>query len=292
MAYFLQTFVDALSLGALYAMLALGIAIVFSVMRLINFAHSALMMVAAYIVYLLADYGIWVWIPAAIFGAGLLSVIVERVAFRPLRGADGASLLVASFAVNTVIQSIAQIFSGSIPKSPGLPAVFTRSLSIGSFSVSNLSVMIIVIAVFAAALLVVFFGRTMIGTQMRAAAENFQMARLVGIKSNRVISVAFLLSGSLAGLCGILLIAQTGSVTPTIGFQPALIGFIAVVIGGMGSIPGSALGGVVLGFFWTLLQAYLPTGAVGFRDAIVYTLVIALLLFRPRGLFGLAERRA
>lgn len=292
MGYLLQSLVNALSLGALYAMLALGIAIVFSVMRLINFAHSALIMVAAYIVYLLADYGMWVWIPAAIIGAGLLSVLIERIAFRPLRGADGASLLVASFAVATVIQSIAQILSGSIPKSPGLPPVMTGSLSIGSFSVSNLSVIIIVTALITAALLAVFFGRTTMGTQMRAAAENFQMARLVGIRSNRVISVAFLISGALAGVCGILLTAQTGSVTPMIGFQPTLIGFIAVVIGGMGSIVGSALGGVVLGFIWTMLQAYLPAGVVGFRDAIVYCLVIALLLFRPQGLFGLAERRA
>jgi branched-chain amino acid transport system permease protein len=292
MGYLLQSLVNALSLGALYAMLALGIAIVFSVMRLINFAHSALIMVAAYIVYLLAQSGMWVWVPAAILGAALLSVLIERVAFRPLRGADGASLLVASFAVATVIQAIAQILSGSIPKSPELPAVMTGSISIGSFSVSNLSIMIIIIAVITAALLAVFFSRTMMGTQMRAAAENFQMARLLGIRSNRVISVAFLISGALAGICGILLTAQTGSVTPMIGFQPTLIGFIAVVIGGMGSIVGSALGGVVLGAGWTMLQAYLPAGVVGYRDAIVYCLVIALLLIRPEGLFGRSERRA
>lgn len=292
MTFLLQTLVNGVSLGALYAMLALGIAIVFSVMRLINFAQGAVIMVAAFVVYLLADAGMWVWLPAAVIVAAALSIAVERIAFRPLRGADAASLLVASFAVNSVIQAVAQILTGSIPKSPALPPFFTQSTSLGGFTVSNLSIITIAVALIIAVALALFFRLSDLGVQMRAAAENFRMARMLGIRSNRVISLAFLISGALAGVAGVLLIVQTGSVTPAIGFQPVLVGFVAVVIGGMGSILGSALGGISIGVLSTALQAYLPVGVVDFRDAIIYTVVIVVLLFRPQGVFGTSERKA
>lgn len=292
MQYFFQILINGISLGALYAMVALGVALVFSVMRLINFAHSGFIMIGGYIVYLLAGGPLILWAAAAVLGVALVAVIIERLAFRPFRRSDSTTLLVASFALNTIIQAIAQITSGSIPKSPSLPPFLSGFVSIFGLDVSTLSLITVGVAVVVVAALVVFFRRTPVGVQMRAAAENFQMARLLGVNANRVIALAFAISGALAGLSGILLIAQTGSVSPSFGFQPVIIGFVAVVIGGMGSLPGAALGGVIIGLGTTLLQGYLPQSAMGFRDAFVFAGVIVLLLFVPQGIFGTKERRA
>lgn len=292
MQYAIQTFINAMSLSGLYAMIALGIALVFSVMRLINFAHGGMITIGAFIVYLLADAGLLIWAPAAILGVAALSFLIERAAFRPLRNTDMTTLLVASFAVNMVIQSVMEMMAGSIPRTPKLPSFFAESVRIGDLSVSKLALTTVAVTAVVLVILTAFFRATPVGVQMRAAAENFQMARMLGVRSNRVISLAFAMSGALAGLTGILLIAQSGSVNPSTGFQPAIVGFVAVVIGGMGSLSGAAFGGLFLGVVTTFLQAYLPPEATGFRDGMVYLAVILLLLVRPRGLMGTVVRTA
>jgi branched-chain amino acid transport system permease protein len=292
MLFAIQILINGLSLGALYAMLALGVALIFSVMRLINFAHAGFIMIGGYIVYLLAGGPVILWVVVAVVGVALIAVLTERVAFRPFRKSDTTTLLVASFAVNLTIQSLAQILSGSIPKTPRLPEFLSESADVFGLSISNLSMITLGTAIVAVLLLALFFRRTPIGVQMRAAAENFQMARLVGVNANRVIAFAFLISGALAGIASVLLIAQSGSVSPAFGFQPVIIAFVAVVIGGMGSLPGAAVGGMILGLGTSFLQAYLPEGAIGYRDAFVFGGVIVLLLFVPRGIFGTTERRA
>lgn len=292
MQYGIQTLINALSLSGLYAMIALGIALVFSVMRLINFAHGGMITIGGFIVYLLADAGLLIWAPAAILGVAALSFLIERAAFRPLRNTDMTTLLVASFAVNMVIQSVMEMTAGSIPRTPKLPSFFAESVTIGDLSVSKLALTTVAVTVVVLLTLTAFFRATPVGVQMRAAAENFQMARMLGVRSNRVISLAFAMSGALAGLTGILLTAQSGSVNPSTGFQPAIVGFVAVVIGGMGSLSGAAFGGLFLGVVTTFLQAYLPPEATGFRDGMVYLAVILLLLVRPRGLMGTVVRTA
>jgi branched-chain amino acid transport system permease protein len=292
MEFAVQIAVNGVSLGALYSMIALGIALIFSVMRLINFAHGALIMIGGFVVYLLAGQSLVVWVLGSVLAVVVAAVLTERIAFRPFRSSDATTLLVASFAVNTVLTATAQILAGSIPKTPSLPEFLSGYVDVLGLSISTLSLITVVVAAVAVTLLVVFFRRTPIGVQMRAAAENFQMARLLGVNANRVISLAFAISGLLAGLAGVLLIAQSGSVSPSFGFTPVIIGFVAVVIGGMGSLPGAAVGGMVLGVGTTVLQAYLPDSAMGFRDAFVFAGVIVLLLFLPRGIFGTIERKA
>jgi branched-chain amino acid transport system permease protein len=292
MQYTIQTIVNGISLGALYAVIAMGVALIFSVMRLVNFAHSALIMIAAYVVVALSSAPWPIWLLVAVAAAAVAAMSMEFVAFRPVRNADMTTLLVTSFAVNTMIQAFALLTEGGLAKPVLLPKFMTSSVSIGSYDISTLSFITCIVAAVALGGLGIFLRKTTPGIQMRAAAENFQMARLLGIKANRTIITAFALSGILAGLASVLLVAQLGSVTPSFGFAPVVIGFVATVVGGMGSLKGAAIGGFVLGGITIALQAWLPHGMVGYRDALLYALVIALLVFRPQGIAGTVERTA
>jgi branched-chain amino acid transport system permease protein len=194
---------------------------------------------------------------------------MERTAFRPFRGADAPVLLVTSFALSFALQSIATVIFGSRAKGVALPSFFDHSISIGSVSFSSLAT---------------FLRRSIVGVQMRAAAENFRTARLVGVRSDLVILVAFALSGLFAGVASILIVAQGGTVTPTIGAAPVLIAFVATIVGGLGSLYAAAAGGFFLGALSVILQVVLPDSLAPYRDAFVYAGVIAVLLVRPQGL--------
>jgi branched-chain amino acid transport system permease protein len=280
----IQNAIDAISFGSLYALFALGIALIFGIMGLINFAHGELIMIGAYALVYLGHPG---W-PLLIIGTLAIVVVfalgMERIAFRPVRGANPITLLVTSFALSYLLQNLAQLIIGSIPKTTNLSTSLSQYFSIGSITIAKLDVVIVAVTVFLLVALTLFLGRTPLGVQMRAAAENFQMARLLGVRANRVIATAFALSGILAGVAAILLVAQTGVVTPTIGSSPVLVAFIATVLGGMGSLRGAVLGGFVLGVITVALQAYLPLELRYYRDAFAYSAVIVMLLLRPQGL--------
>jgi branched-chain amino acid transport system permease protein len=280
----IQNAIDALSFGSLYALFALGIALIFGIMGLINFAHGELIMAGAFALVFLGHPG---W-PLLILGTVAVTVVfalaVERVAFRPVRRADPITLLVTSFAVSYLLQNLAAVTFGSVPKTTNLSTSLAESFSIGGVYIPKLDVVTVVVTLVLLAGLGLFLGRTRVGIQMRAAAEDFRMARVLGVKANRVIATAFALSGLLAAAASILLVAQTGVVTPTIGSSPVLIAFIATVLGGIGSLRGAVLGGFVLGFITVALQAYLPLELRYYRDAFAYGAVIAMLLVRPQGL--------
>jgi branched-chain amino acid transport system permease protein len=280
----IQNAIDAISFGSLYALFALGIALIFGIMGLINFAHGELIMVGGYALVFLGHPS---W-PLLVIGTIAIVVVfalaTERIAFRPVRGADPITLLVTSFAVSYLLQSLAQLIVGSIPKTTNLSTSLSQSFTIGEINIPKLDVVIVVVTLSMLVLLGVFLRRTRIGIQMRAAAEDFRMARVLGVRANRVIATAFALSGALAGVAAILLVAQTGVVTPTMGSSPVLVAFIATVLGGMGSLRGAVLGGFVLGAITVALQAYLPLELRYYRDAFAYTAVIVMLLLRPQGL--------
>jgi branched-chain amino acid transport system permease protein len=280
----IQNAIDAISFGSLYALFALGIALIFGIMGLINFAHGELIMVGGYALVFLGHPS---W-PLLVIGTIAIVVVfalaTERIAFRPVRGADPITLLVTSFAVSYLLQSLAQLIVGSIPKTTNLSTSLSQSFTIGEINIPKLDVVIVVVTLSMLILLGVFLRRTRIGIQMRAAAEDFRMARVLGVRANRVIATAFALSGALAGVAAILLVAQTGVVTPTMGSSPVLVAFIATVLGGMGSLRGAVLGGFVLGAITVALQAYLPLELRYYRDAFAYTAVIVMLLLRPQGL--------
>ncbi len=292
MTSLIQHLIDALSLGSLYALLALGIALIFGIMNLINFAYGELIMIGAYTLYLARDAPWPVQLAACLAATALASMAMERAAFRPFRGAAAPVLLVTSFALSFALQSVATVIFGSRAKGVSLPAFFDRSLHIGAVSFSSLNVITVIAMAAMVGGLATFLQRSMLGIQMRAAAENFQTARLLGVRSNLVIVVAFALSGLFAGVAAILIVAQGGTVTPTMGAAPVLIAFVATILGGLGSLYAAAVGGFFLGALTVVLQVVLPGDLVAYRDAFVYAGVIAVLLVRPQGLIVVRARMA
>jgi branched-chain amino acid transport system permease protein len=280
----LQDLVDALSLGSLYALLALGIAVIFGIVRLLNFAHGELIMLGA--------YALWAVNGAPFAGAVALTIAmivvaalaIERVAFRPLRGADPAVLLVTSFAVSFLLQNLALVVFGSRPKGVALPAWLADTLTVGDLRIQVLSVVTVVVTLALLAGLALFLQRTPLGIQLRAAAELFSTARLVGVRADRVIATAFVISGVLAAVASILLVAQGGTVTASMGTTPVLIAFVATIVGGMGSLKGAVIAGYLLGALTVVLQTSLPLEMRPYRDAFVYLAVLGMLVLRPQGL--------
>jgi branched-chain amino acid transport system permease protein len=280
----IQNVINALSLGSLYALFALGVAVVFGIMQLINFAHGELIMVGAYALVFL--HVPWLaLIPLTIIVVVVVAMAMERAAFRPVRQANPATLLITSFAISYLLQNLAMLIIGATPKSAKVSTSILDTISLGGeVAVPKLSIVTIVVAAAALAALVAFLGRTPIGMQMRAAAEDFETARLVGVRANTVIATAFVISGIFAAIAALLLVQQVGVVQPAFGLQAVLVGFVAVVLGGMGSLPGAVLGGFILGFITVGLQEYLPLELRYYRDALTYGVVIAMLLVRPQGL--------
>jgi branched-chain amino acid transport system permease protein len=209
---------------------------------------------------------------------------MERVAFRPMRGASVTSLLLTSFAVSSLLKVVFQNGVSARPQAVAMPGWMTGAFSLGDFTIGIGPSISIAVSVLALVALEIFLRRTVTGTAMRAAAEDFDVVRLMGIPASRIIATAFLLSGLLAGLAAMLWVAQRASVDPLMGFTPVLKAFIAAVVGGLGSLPGAVAGGFLLGIVEVLLQATLPAAAAPYRDAIVLSGVIAVLLIRPQGL--------
>ena len=303
MAYFIQTLIDALSLGSLYAMAALGIGLLFGILRLINFAHGDYITVGAYSLIVpsmaatatvfiggLSTVPLILAVCMIVVAAALLS---DRLVFRFLRKSHPATLMVASFALGYVIQNIVLAIYGSRPKSIGLWPALSRFIVIGDIWLPILQLVVISATIILLLLLTYFLYRTRFGIQMRAASDDFTMARYLGVRADFVIGLAFAISGLLASAVSLLLVTQTGVLSPTMGLGIVLYAFIATVIGGMGSLTGSVIGGIAVGMASSFLQAYLPPDARPFRDAFLFGLVVLLLIVRPSGLVrvkGIEER--
>ena len=288
MEYLIQQLINALALGGTYALLALGLAVVFSILGLINFAHGELMTVTGYALFFAVLSGLS--FPAAIIiallTATVCAVVMERVAFRPVRRSSGTIMLLTSFAVSSILHTGFQNFISARPKPIAVPEALTGALTMGFVHIGIIPLMSIVVTGLSLLGLVMFLRYSMLGLAMRAAAQDFGMTRLMGINANRVISTSFAISGLLAGIAGLLWLFQRGSVDPMLGFVPVLKAFIAAVLGGMRSLPGAVLGGFVLGATEVMLRAYLPDNLLGFRDSISLAIVIGLLLAFPNGLLA------
>lgn len=288
-----QTLIDAISVGGLYALTALGIGLIFGVMRLINFAHGELIMIAGYSIVLFFGLPVWLTVLGALIAALLLALAIERAAFRPLRDADPATLLISSFAVSFFLQKTMILLVGARPKGVDFLPGLAQQFQIAGIRLQLLQVVTILVS---AALLIGlswFLKTTRLGLEMRAAAENFRMAQVLGVRANRVIATAFAISALLAAVVACLFVVQTGLVQPRMGLQLVIIAFVGTVIGGLGSLSGAALGGFLVGAVTILLQALLPPDLRVFREAFVFVAVVLVLLFRPEGLIpavGLKER--
>jgi len=282
----LQFLINALSLGGLYALMALGLTLVYGILKLVNFAYGELVMVGGYTLLLLGA-GPFPWIVVALLSvsmAVLTSLLLERVAFRPVRDADPNTMLITSFAVSTLLQNAAILFISPRHKAVPMPSFFIENIQLGELLISKSDVVSLIVSLALLGLLTLFLKRTILGSALRAASDDFVMTRLLGIRANLVIAAAFGISGGLAGVVSLFWIGRLGSVVPFIGLTPVLIAFVASVIGGLESLTGAVIGGYLLGFLNVGLQLALPQHLLDYRQAFTFAIVILVLLFRPQGL--------
>ncbi len=296
MTAILQFAFDALSVGSIYALGALGIALIFGVMRLVNFAHGDYIAFCVFAllwpsidVVAIVFVGNLPWyllIPVILaIGAGL-SVLSEILIFRHLRNSNPATMMITSFALGFVLQHILLMLFTSRPKSINLWSNLSLPVELMGARIPLLQVITIVTTITILFALVAFLKRTQFGIEMRAAAEDFTMARMLGVRANRVIMAAFAVSGMLAAAIGLILATQTGTTDINMGMPIMLVAFVATVIGGLGSLSGAVICGFLIGAATVMLQVFLPLEARPFRDAFVYLAVIACLVWRPQGLFS------
>jgi branched-chain amino acid transport system permease protein len=292
MTEFLQQLINGLSLGAIYALIALGYTMVYGVLRFINFAHSDVFMIGAYAGYYLAPKlgaGSLVGGLAVLFAAmavcAVLGVIIEKLAYRPLRNRSTLTVLITAIGVSLLIQNVAQNQKlGFGPNPKAFPRLFPETnLHFGPLVVSSNQLIVLGVTVVLLGALWWIVHRTRIGTAMRALSFNATAASLVGIDNDAVISFTFALGSALAGAGGILYAMNYPSIDPLMGTLPGLKAFVAAVLGGIGNLPGAALGGLLIGMVETFVSG---TRASTFRDAIAFAILILILLFRPAGLLG------
>ena len=282
----IQFTIDALTLGSLYALMALGLVIVYGILKLVNFAYGELIMVTGYTLFLLNGSPIpWLVMAAcAVLVAIFVGISTELVAFRPVRAKSVTAILITSFAFSTLLQNAALLFISPRSRQVPLPDLFTESIELAGVIIPYRNIITIICAVSLLLIFTLLLKKTVLGIALRAAASQFRMARMLGVPANLVISLAFAISGFFAGVVGILWLGRIGVVLPTIGLEPLLIAFIATVIGGMRSLQGAVLGGYLLAFVDISLNYSLPQDLLQFRDAFTFTCVILLLVVKPDGL--------
>ncbi len=289
MTEFLQQLLNGISLGAIFALIALGYTMVYGVLRFINFAHSDVFMVGAFVGYymgrLVPEHTFWggfAALGAAMAVCAVLGVVIERLAYRPLRGAATLNVLITAIGVSLLLQNLGQFFFGATPRP--FPELFPATTFVcGGVYVSSNQLVVIGVTLGLLFALRFIVMRTKIGTAMRAVSLNPQAASLVGINNDIVISFTFALGSALAAAGGILYALNYPSIDPLMGVLPGLKAFVAAVLGGIGNIPGAALGGMLLGIVETFVNG---SEWSTYKDAIAFALLILVLLFRPAGLLG------
>ncbi|MEQ8291560.1 MAG: branched-chain amino acid ABC transporter permease [Roseovarius sp.] len=291
--YLIQQIVNGLSLGSLYALVAIGFSLIYGVIRLVNFAHGDLLMIGAFMTFGLvaSDLVPWAAIPLLVLAGGFLAGgLIERVAFRSISGAPMITGFIVTLSASVAIQNLALIFLGSQPRNFNFPEVFRMRLSIGGADVALIDLVIPVVTLLCALALTTFIRKTRAGIAIRAVAENPFAAQLMGISIGRLVFLVFAVGGALAALAGLFWSGKYGQINPLMGFLPGLKAFVATIIGGVGSLPGAIIGGYILGFSEIAFVGFLPPEYSGYRDAFVFGLLILILLVRPQGLFGEAEQ--
>lgn len=296
MEQFVQQLINGLSLGAIYALIALGYTMVYGILRLINFAHGDVYMVGAFVGFYVVHWlgpgaqtglgSLLVALAAAMAACAALGFVVERAAYRPLRRAPRLNALITAIGVSLLLENLGQLVFGADPKD--FPALIERTtFSVGIVTISNIQLIVLLTAVILTVGLEFIVHRTRMGTAMRAVSFSHDAAGLMGININRVISFTFVLGSSLAAAAGILVGLYNPKIDPLMGIMPGLKAFVAAVLGGIGNIPGAILGGLIMGIAETLTVGYLSST---YRDAITFVILVAVLLFRPTGIMGTPQR--
>jgi len=287
-ALFLQHLANGISLGSLYALVAVGYTIVYGILRLINFAHGDIFMMGAYFALFALSALALPWPIAfflAIVATVLLGVIVEKIAYKPLREAPRMSAFISAVAMSFFLESFAIVVFGGRPKAFPRPEIFSAVIHIGGIAIQSITFFIIGVSIIAFLILTYLVYRTKMGIAMRALSKDFEIAMLMGIRIDQVVSFTFALGSSLAAVGAFMWGLKFPQLYPLMGVMPGIKAFIGAVLGGIGSIPGALLGGFCLGLTEIMLIAFLP-GLAGFRDLFSYSLLILILLLRPGGIFG------
>ncbi len=285
---FFQHLANGISLGSLYALIAIGYTMVYGILRLINFAHGDVVMLGAYMAfYLVAIFHLpwWISFPVAIVITAGMGVVIERAAYKPLREFPRINLFTSAVAVSFLIENLGIVIFGGRPKAFQRPAFMDIPLQIGQVTIVSYTPVIIITAIVLFAGLLILVNYTKTGKAMRALSKDIETTGLMGVDTNRIISIAFAVGSALAAAGGILTAIKFPQINPLMGVMPGLKAFIAAVLGGIGNIPGAMIGGFILGISEILIVAFLPDLA-GYRDAFAYSILILLLLFRPTGIMG------
>lgn len=289
MNQFLQQLINGLSLGSIYALIALGYTMVYGIIKLINFAHGDIFMLGAYVAFFITTklgLGFGWALLASVVCCGVIGVLVERIAYKPLRHSTRIAALITAIGVSYFIEYTSQYFFGSDKKT--YPALLpTTKFHLGPITVSFQQVLIFVLTIVLMVILTFIIKKTKMGRAMRAVSVDETASQLMGINPDSTISFTFLLGSSLAGVAGTIFGIYYNSINPLMGMVPGLKAFIAAVFGGIGSIPGAMIGGLFIGISETLVVAY---GSSLYKDAIVYVILILILILKPEGLLGKNER--
>lgn len=285
---FLQHISNALSLGSLYALIAIGYTMVYGILRLINFAHGDVFMLGGYISFYCTTIFFMPWWAGFIVALGLTGIFgigLERAAYKPLRSSPKISIMISAIGASFLMENLATVIFGGRPKGFTIPGIFNHSARLGPVSVSAVSLVIPVLTAFLLAALLLIVHKTKTGMAMRALSTDLSAARLMAIDVNKIVSFTFGVGSVLAAIGGVMWATKYPQLNPTMGMMPGLKCFIAAVIGGIGNISGAVLGGLLLGFIEIMTIAFLPT-LTGYRDAFAFIMLIIVLMVRPSGLLG------
>ena len=284
---FLSYFINGLSLGSIYAIIALGYTMVYGIAKMLNFAHGDVLMIGAYIAFLfMSQLGINPILSLIIAGIActILGIIIERIAYKPLRNANSLSVLITAIGVSYFLQNIALLIFGANTKSfTSIVSLSPIKLANDELTISSESLVTIILCIIIMVLLTLFINKTRMGQAMLAVSEDRGASTLMGINVNRTIAMTFAIGSFLAGIAGVLLCSAYPTLTPTTGAMPGIKAFVAAVIGGIGSIPGALIGGILLGVLENLSKAYI---SAQLSDAIVFSILIIMLLVKPTGILG------
>ena len=289
MVQLIQTFISGLSLGSIYALIALGYTMVYGIAKMLNFAHGDIMMMGAYAGYFVlvalgaTSGGFAAALLVAMVFCGFLGVAIERLAYRPLRNAPRLNSLITAIAVELILQNMMRVlpFAGPDPKQ--FPALNVPAIVIGPVSIPGIKALVIIASVLLMLALRILVNDTRTGKAMRSVSYDMQASSLMGINVNKTIAVTFAIGSVLAGAGGVLYASAYPQVDPLMGYMPGLKAFVAAVLGGIGSIPGAMIGGVILGIAETMTKGYGPSQ---YADAISFGILILILLVKPTGLLG------
>ncbi len=283
--YYIDLLLSGITVGSLYALIAIGYTMVYGILRLINFAHGDIFMMAGFfMVYISASMPMTIAIPVVLILTVILGVVIERCAYKPLRSAPRMSVMISAIGVSYLLQNLATYITGGLARAYPEISFLKGTFMVGALKVKVITVVTPVLTVLLVVALVLFINHTKTGMAMRAVSKDFDTARLMGIKVNSVITVTFVIGSFLAGVGSILYFTNYGQVSPTIGAMPGLKAFVAAVFGGIGSIPGAVLGAYIIGISESLIKA---NDAIAiFSNAFTFALLILVLLFKPNGMFG------